>query len=938
MQNFTVHFQYPWLLLLLIPAFALTFFLYFRLNKKYRKTRNRIVSIVLHLTVMTLAIFALSGIGFSYTVTNLENEIILLVDVSDTEEQSKQLRDEFVRTVVEESGYDHYKVGIVTFGFTQEYVVPLTYETGDIYERYLDSLSSALPDTSATDIAAALRFTRPLFENPETAKIVLITDGKETDESATDVVRPIAAQGIRVDTVYVSSDYQNDKMQIVGVEYPEYHLVAGEEFQLNVTVKAKTNVQSPTIRLYDNGTEITGDFVQPSAVAAGEQIFTFNVTFAERGLHELLVRAAVNADGLEQNNEYRSNYYLEVFNHVLIIEQESNASDALCDLLTADDQYSVDVLNLKAPAFEIPTTLEELQQYDQIILNNISNSDLVDLGYGLDRLLNSYVYEIGGGLFTVGGKEADGETAHSYNREDMYNTLFQQMLPVQVIDYKPPVGVMVIIDISGSMGRPDSPTSPLHYAKEGAIACLSALQERDYIGVMTLDQDYSVVLPLTRRTEETIIKEAINSVPAGTSTIYTDAIKTAGERLLQLQDVDKRHIIIVSDGMPSNDDTEYFNIARDFYVRQGITLSVVGVGIADNSTPYNDMKKLTDACGGTLHRQSNSEIVSALKNDLEAPTITEYKEEPFYPIVENALSPLLNGVTYGQGENSRTLDVELGGFYGAKRRESAEIVLKGDYEVPIYAQWKYGNGMVGSFMCDLKGGSESLAGDFMNDPNGQRFLMNVVANLMPLTNIRPSQINYDLSEGNYMNTLSVYPNPALQDGEWVRGKIVYTEDGEEKEVSLNELPEETDGENIYVTLNLSEANSYSRCTFVVKKSGIYKIVLEKLNAAGEAVSSVEFYKSFSYSMEYDSMSEDDPGVLLAEIAEKGEGAVLSAEDPWGVFEGFVPALLRTYDPRLALMITAMVLFLLDIAVRKFKFKWIHEIVREHKAKKTGGKS
>ena len=57
-----------------------------------------------------------------------------------------------------------------------------------------------------------------------------------------------------------------------------------------------------------------------------------------------------------------------------------------------------------------------------------------------------------------------------------------------------------------------------------------------------------------------------------------------------------------------------------------------------------------------------------------------------------------------------------------------------------------------------------------------------------------------------------------------------------------------------------------------------------------------------------------------------------------MFEGFVPALLRTYDPRLALMITAMVLFLLDIAVRKFKFKWIHEIVREHKAKKTGGKS
>jgi hypothetical protein len=33
------------------------------------------------------------------------------------------------------------------------------------------------------------------------------------------------------------------------------------------------------------------------------------------------------------------------------------------------------------------------------------------------------------------------------------------------------------------------------------------------------------------------------------------------------------------------------------------------------------------------------------------------------------------------------------------------------------------------------------------------------------------------------------------------------------------------------------------------------------------------------------------------------------------------------------MIIAIVLFLLDIAVRKFKFKWIHEMVRESREKK-----
>ena len=35
-----------------------------------------------------------------------------------------------------------------------------------------------------------------------------------------------------------------------------------------------------------------------------------------------------------------------------------------------------------------------------------------------------------------------------------------------------------------------------------------------------------------------------------------------------------------------------------------------------------------------------------------------------------------------------------------------------------------------------------------------------------------------------------------------------------------------------------------------------------------------------------------------------------------------------------MMILVLVLFLLDIAVRKFKFKWIHELVRERKEKRA----
>ena len=82
MTNFRIEFVYPWLLLLLIPAAVLTLLPYFKLSKKYRKNRNRITSIVLHSIIMVLAIFILSGMTFSYQTPNTENEIILLVDMS----------------------------------------------------------------------------------------------------------------------------------------------------------------------------------------------------------------------------------------------------------------------------------------------------------------------------------------------------------------------------------------------------------------------------------------------------------------------------------------------------------------------------------------------------------------------------------------------------------------------------------------------------------------------------------------------------------------------------------------------------------------------------------------------------------------------------------------------------------------------------------------
>ena len=99
------------------------------------------------------------------------------------------------------------------------------------------------------------------------------------------------------------------------------------------------------------------------------------------------------------------------------------------------------------------------------------------------------------------------------------------------------------------------------------------------------------------------------------------------------------------------------------------------------------------------------------------------------------------------------------------------------------------------------------------------------------------------------------------------------------------------------------------------------------------------YKSFAYSLEYDlSVAEGDLDAAsdVATLATMSGGAVIQdVYNPIEMFNDFVLTIASGFDPRYLKMILAIVLFLIDIIVRKFKFKWPHEWFKkqDEKAKK-----
>lgn len=925
MYDFRIAFAYPWLLLLLIPAIALTLLPYFKLAKKYRRNRNRIASIVMHLTAMLLAILTLSGMTFEYKVPNEQNELLLLVDVSESEETAAGTRDKLVETIINDAQFDGYQLGVVTFGYDQQYAVPLSTDVESAFNQYL---SAPLPDTSATNVAAAFRYAKDLLQYPQTAKIVLISDGRETDEEALNVIRSVVAQGTVVDVAHIPAKYEDEEVQIVGVKLPEYHVSVDEECAIDVVLKSSVE-QSATVELLDNGMQNTETDVQHVVLTGKEQTVSFKHTFTTDELHELTFKVTMQQDGVAQNNAYTTYLYIEEYTNVLIIEHTANTSQALISMFNADNQFTVTPMAISSQ--DLPMTTDELRAYDQIIMNNIGGADL-DTKPGLEEALDEYVRDFGGGLFTLGGMKADGKTANAYNRTDLHGSTYQNMLPVIAEDYTPPIAVMIIIDRSGSMGGEGNET-PLEWAKAGAASCLDALTERDYMGIMTLDSSYDMVLKLTPMTQKEDIKMAINSIKTADGGTYpASAIERAGTALLA-QNVHKRHIIMVTDGqVPASDRAKSKELVEDFY-EQGITFSVVAVNATVGTATYKSMEELTDAGGGKTTAAEGSELVIAMRAELEQDSIKESNEdEPFAPVISDITSPLVKDfVIDTESTTKNQLKVKLGGFYGVKARAAADVILEGPYGVPLYAQWKHGKGTVGSFMCDLNG---VWSADFMADEGAQSFVNAVVKNLMPMENIRPKEVEISLSQDNYSNSLSVYTSLDTKNGEYVKGELVCVSQNNMAPLSLNEISAANDA--YYVTSSLNAGNNYSRCTFVIKKAGVYKLTLTKYGADGTVIETLETYKAFAYSKEYDVLGNQKvaPLTLMQSIAERGNGSVVkNLLDPWEVFEGFVTELDKSYDPRTVFMIVTIVAFLLDVAVRKFKWKWPHELIREYKAKK-----
>lgn len=850
MSNFRIYFVHPWLLLLLIPLVIITLWPVFKLPKARRFTLNRKVSLTLHTVILVLLVALLSDV----TIYRDKDEIntIILADLSASTEDSYSAMSVYIEELAASAG-EKNRIGVVTYAKDALYVSELSGEGELVLGAFLES--EVLPDAGATNLEEALYFAESLLANDENQRIIVISDGIQTDGDAVAAAKVLAERGVQIDAVCVPTKAVGFEMQVNSLTHRN-KLEVGEETELVAVVQSNYEGAAELLFL-DNGLIVSKRIV---TFNEGLTEVTTSYTPDSYGVHELSVKVTPIQDDIRENNVAYS--WLEVGGkgNILLVDGTGRESELLSELLAGD--YSITVISPE----EAEGYANQLAAYNGVILMNVSNADLPE---GFDAALETYVEKYGGGLLTSGG-------GNTYAYGSMTDTAFEDLLPLTLEKGEEQTTAMIlVVDTSSSMQGLNH-----QMAIQGTIQCIETLAKTDYVGVLTFDRTVNIIYELSSMEEKDAIIEAVEQIELGRGTYMTNATQEAFNQLKNFE-ADNKHVIILSDGEPQ--DSGYIRVV-DQMAANGITVSAIAVG---QGADRRIMQVIAETGGGNYYNASSVSDLPDIMVEETVAAIDSYRQTGTFEMAVASYSTLLAGV---DTENLPTLS----GYMTTFLKSGASQFLTVNGGEPLYVQWDYGTGRVGSFTADLRG---SDSDELFASEEGCQLIKNIVASVIRSEG-SVTALQVETTPGNNTSTVEV------------------TADLEGKE-SLLVTVLAPDGSEQTVSTALTTRGTYQG-TFDTSQAGAYTITVTHLDKDGGLLDFTQDYMASSYSAEYNGFGTATGETLLKEVCETTGGKMSYTASNVVNYEG--QYLEQEIDPTVAMLLLTLVLFLADIAVRKFRLR------------------
>ena len=509
----------------------------------------------------------------------------------------------------------------------------------------------------ATDIEGGLQLALSTFPERGARRIVLVSDGNETQgHTLTEAIRA-RERGVEIFTV-PSGGTARLPVQLESVAAPQ-QVFSGERFTLSLGLESSRPF-SARVWITSQGQEIAST---PVELKAGSNAVDLAAHVTDTGVSLLEVHIA--AGGIEQ----------ALFSQAVTVRHPrvlyiAGGEGPAAPLLETLKRAEVDVE--QASAFPIDPNN---QNWDAVLLDNYPDHPLAA---DEQDALQQYVFTGGGLIFIAGENNAQLSVDP--------HTPLEKLLPVAGDPPPPPeepTALVLVLDKSRSMDGPK-----IAMVREAARASLTTLRPIDKIGVIAFDETPDWVVPLGPAADVPRISGLINSINADGGTRIYPAVQMAFDAI-RTEHVTRRHIILLTDGVsPPGGLPQLEKTAA----AEHIPISVVGVGNDVDRQLLEEMARETHGKSYFVDDPEKiPEVISGETRDLQASTV----EERSVRVIRLRPVEFTDGVDFTHAPH-------LLGFAKEKAKKGSETILRVDTGEPLLVRWQYGLGRVVAFLSDAK--------------------------------------------------------------------------------------------------------------------------------------------------------------------------------------------------------------------------------------------
>ena len=569
----------------------------------------------------------------------------------------------------------------------------LTLATGDAAAPGDDSIHQG-----ATDLEEALLRALPAFAAGHARRIVLVSDGNQTDGDVWRAMLRLQAERVRVFAVPAAISADSDAW-VEAIVVPE-----GVREGAAVDVEARLFSRRSALARVELTFGARTAAERAVTLSPGENRVSLNVRFPRAGAQDITVKVSAQGDQLARNDALTEDVFVQPRPHVLYIEGGAQGAHHLADALTAQG-IRVSVATVQSLSAD-PRLLADK---DAVVLSDVRAESL---GAGAAQRLQAFVRDGGGGLIFAAGE-------NTYGQDGFAKSEVERLLPVkfEAKRKRQDLDVVLLIDRSASMRG-----GKIEVAKAAALATLDLLEEEQGLGVVAFDAQPHEIVPLGPVGDK---RQAENLISRMTSSGQTDIYRALlhAQRSFAESRAEIKHIILLSDGLtapppadavgagggsrgprikyltaesqwPRYDDDmagSFRGIVGELAAAK-ITLSTVVMGEGP------DVKFMTALAqmghGRTYIARSDGEVPSLFAGETRRVRGDAVVEEPFRPLVK-AWSPTIAGVDFAGGP-------QLRGYVESKPKRFSDVLLEARKDLPLLAETHYGLGKTVVFLSDVK--------------------------------------------------------------------------------------------------------------------------------------------------------------------------------------------------------------------------------------------